>query len=57
MSPNSKTDLPIQVQEVSRTPNRIAQNRTSPWDILIKIVSTEQRKNIEVCMKEKTINV
>jgi chromosome segregation ATPase len=28
--PNLKKELPSQVQEVSRTPNRLDQNRTSP---------------------------
>jgi hypothetical protein len=28
--PNPKIVLPIQVQEASRTPNRLDQNRTSP---------------------------
>jgi hypothetical protein len=31
--PNLKKDLPIQVQETSRTPNRLDQNRTSPHSI------------------------
>jgi hypothetical protein len=28
--------MPIQVQETSRTPNRLDQNRTTPWHIIIK---------------------
>jgi hypothetical protein len=28
--PNLEKDLPIQVQEASRTPNRLDQNRTTP---------------------------
>jgi hypothetical protein len=33
---NLKKVLPIQVQKASRTPNRLDQNRTSPWHIIIK---------------------
>jgi hypothetical protein len=32
--PNPEKVLPIQVQEASRTPNRLDQNRTSPHGIL-----------------------
>jgi hypothetical protein len=54
--PNLEKDLPIQVQEASRTPNRLDQNRTSPWHIIIKTTSTENRgKNIVVCKREKQI--
>jgi hypothetical protein len=42
--PNLKKVLPIQVQEVSRTPNRHDQNRTSPQHIIIKTTSTEKKK-------------
>jgi hypothetical protein len=38
--------MPIQVQETSRTPNRLDQNRTSPWHIINKITSTENRERI-----------
>jgi hypothetical protein len=31
--PNLKKVFAIQVQEVSRTPNKLDQNRTSPWHI------------------------
>jgi chromosome segregation ATPase len=43
-SPNLKKVLPIQVQEASRTPNSFDQNRTSPWHIIIKKASTENRE-------------
>jgi hypothetical protein len=29
--PNLEKVLPIQVQEIFRTPNRLDENRTSPW--------------------------
>jgi hypothetical protein len=41
---NLKKVLPIEVQEVFRTPNRLEQNRTSPRHIIIKPTRT---KNIE----------
>jgi hypothetical protein len=44
--PNLEKELSIQVQETSRTPNRLDQNRTSPWHIVIKTASTENRERI-----------
>jgi hypothetical protein len=41
--PNLKKVMTIQVQEASRTPNRLNQNRTSPWHIIIK-TNTEYRE-------------
>jgi hypothetical protein len=35
--PNLEKTIPIQVQEASRTPNRLYQNRTLPWNIIIKM--------------------
>jgi hypothetical protein len=32
--PNLEKDIPIQMQEASRTPNRPEQNRTTPWHII-----------------------
>jgi hypothetical protein len=43
-SPNLKKDLPIQIQEVSRTSNRLEQERTSPWHIIMKTTTTENRE-------------
>jgi hypothetical protein len=51
--PNLKRVLCIQVQEASRTPNRLDQNRTSPWHIIIKTTSLENRKRILKAVKEK----
>jgi hypothetical protein len=45
--------LPIQVQEASRTPNRLYQNRTSPQHIIIKTISTENREKILKVVREK----
>jgi hypothetical protein len=54
--PNLKKVLPIQVQELSRTSNRLDQNRTSPWHIIIKIISTENRERILKYVREKSMN-
>jgi hypothetical protein len=51
--PNLKKVLPIQVQEASRTPNRLDQNRTSPWHIIIKTTSTENTERILKAVREK----
>jgi hypothetical protein len=65
ISPNFKKDLPVQVQEASRTPNRFDQNRTSPWHIIMKTTSTENRErilksireNIQITYKGKPIKI
>jgi hypothetical protein len=50
--------MPIQVQESSRTPNRPDQNRTSPWHIIIKTISTETKERILKDVREKkTTNI
>jgi hypothetical protein len=45
--------MPIQVQEASKTPNRLDQNRTTPRHIIIKITSTENRERILKAIREK----
>jgi hypothetical protein len=45
--------MPIQVEEASRTPNRHDQNWTSPWHIIIKTISTENKERIWKPVKEK----
>jgi hypothetical protein len=44
--PNLEKVLPIQLEEASRTSNRLNQNRTSPCHIIIKTTSTENRERI-----------
>jgi hypothetical protein len=51
--PNLEKVLPIEVQEAFRTPNRLDQNRTSPWHIIIKTTSTENRERTLKAVKEK----
>jgi hypothetical protein len=55
--PNLEKVLSIQVQEALRIPNRLDQNRTSPWHIIIKTTSTENRERILKAEREKTSNV
>jgi hypothetical protein len=51
--PNLEKEFPIQVQEASRTPNRLDKNRTSPWHIIIKTTSMENRERILKAVREK----
>jgi hypothetical protein len=51
--PDLEKTMPIQVQEVSRTPNRPDQNRTTPRHIIIKTISTETRVGILKAGREK----
>jgi hypothetical protein len=54
--PNLEKTMPIQVQETSRTPNRLDQNRTTPQHIIIKTTSTENRDRILKAVREKKTN-
>jgi tRNA A37 threonylcarbamoyladenosine dehydratase len=45
--------VPIQVQEDSRTPNRHYQNRTSPWYIKVKTITTKNKERILKAVREK----
>jgi hypothetical protein len=51
--PNKEKTMPIQVQETSRTPNRLDKNRTVSQHIIIKTASTENRERILKTVKEK----
>jgi hypothetical protein len=50
--PNLKKVLPIQIQEATRTPNGLDQNRTSPQHI-IKTISTENQEEILKSVRDK----
>jgi hypothetical protein len=45
--------MPNQVQEASRTPNKHDQNKTSPWNIISKTTSTENKKRVLKPVREK----
>jgi hypothetical protein len=51
--PNLEKDLSIQVQKASRTPNRLEQKRTSPQNINIKTIITENTETILEAEREK----
>jgi hypothetical protein len=51
--PNIKKEMPIQVQDAFRTPNRHDQNKTSPWHIIVKIIRTENEERILNAITEK----
>jgi hypothetical protein len=51
--PNLKKVLPIQVQEASRTPNRLDQSRNSLWHIITKITSKENKERILKAVRER----
>jgi hypothetical protein len=54
--PNLEKIMPIQVQEASRTPNRLDQNRNTPQHIIIKTTSTENRERILKAVREEKKN-
>jgi hypothetical protein len=47
--------MSIQIQEASRTLNRLDQNRTNPWHI-IKTTSTQTGERILKAVREKKTN-
>jgi hypothetical protein len=51
--PNLEKTMSIQVEEASRTPHRLDQNRTTPRHIIIKTTSTEARERILKAVREK----
>jgi hypothetical protein len=51
--PNLEKSIPIQMQKVSRTPNRPDQNGSTSWHIIIKTTNTETREKILKAVKEK----
>jgi hypothetical protein len=51
--PTLEKTMPIQVQESSRTQNRLDQNKTPPRHITIKITSTENKERILKAVREK----
>jgi hypothetical protein len=55
--PNLEKVLPIQVQEASRTPNRLDQNRTSPWYIIIKTRTQNRERILKAAGEKKTNNI
>jgi hypothetical protein len=52
--PNLEGVFPIQVQEASRTPNKLDQNRTSPRHISLK-QQAQRTANTEGCKRKNNI--
>jgi hypothetical protein len=50
---NLEKVFPTQVQEASRTPNRLNQNRSSPQHVIIKTKSIKNRERILNAVREK----
>jgi hypothetical protein len=53
ISPISRKELPIQILEASRTPNRHEQNRASLQHFIIKTTSTENKERILKSVRER----
>jgi hypothetical protein len=51
--PNLENEMPIQVQEVSRTQNRHDQNRTSSQHIIVKSITMENKGIVLKAIREK----
>jgi hypothetical protein len=57
-SSNIKKEMPINMQEVYRTPNRLDQKRNSSHHIIIKTPKcTNQRKNIKSSKGKRSTNI
>jgi hypothetical protein len=54
---NLDKELPICIQEASRTTNRLDQNRTSPQHIMSKTTGTGNRERILKSVRQKTSNL
>jgi hypothetical protein len=52
-SSNLEKEKPIQVKEASSTANKHDKNTTSPSDIIVKIISTENKERILKAVREK----
>jgi hypothetical protein len=50
---NLEKELSVQAQEASRTPNRLEQNRTSSWHIIVETTSTENRERILKAVRQE----
>jgi hypothetical protein len=51
--PNLKNDMPMNIQEAYRTPNRLDQKRNSPRHIIIKTTNTLNKDRILKAVREK----
>jgi hypothetical protein len=51
--PNLEKEMPLQVQEAFRTPNRQDHNGSSPHHIIVKTLSLENKENLLKTIREK----
>jgi hypothetical protein len=55
--PDLKKTMPIQVQEASRTANRLDQNRSTPRHVTIKTSTETAERILNAVRKKKTNNI
>ena len=51
--PNLKKEIPMNIQEAYRTPNRLDQKRNSPWHIIIKMPNVLNKERILKAVRGK----
>jgi hypothetical protein len=51
--PNLKKEMPMNIQEALRTPNRLDQKRNSSCDIIIKTPNAQKKERISKAVREK----
>ena len=55
--PNLKKEMPMNIQEAYRTPNRLDQKRNSSHHIIIKTPNALSKKNIKSSKGEKSSSI
>ena len=55
--PNLKKEIPMNMQEAYRTPNRLDQNRKSSQNIIIKTPNLLNKKNIKNSKRKRSNNI
>jgi hypothetical protein len=51
--PNLKKEMPINIQETYRTPNRLDQKRNSSYHIIVKTLNAQNKERILKAVSEK----
>ena len=51
--PNLKKEIPIDIQEAYRTPNRLDQKRNPSYHIIVKTLNAQNKERILKSVKEK----
>ena len=55
--PNLKKEMPMNIQEAYRTPNRLGQKRNSSHHIAVTILNAQKRKNIKSSKRKRSSNI